>query len=161
SDFHSHVNPLESELRGCVHQPLVAKSRRGRPTREAAGGRGVGGVARRVGDPRRQAAPPAAPERDPRVPHARPALVGAGGGAALGRRELARAAEIQRSLDELMQAARRRWPLDPMIVNLDGYHLKNAYMVEHWDAIQAGRAPPDQLLDQAERRFFETLFVDP
>ena len=30
-----------------------------------------------------------------------------------------------------------------MIVNLDGYHFKNAYMVLHWDALQAGRAPAD------------------
>ena len=76
-------------------------------------------------------------------------------------RQLATAAEIQGSLDNLMREARERWPLDPMIVNLDGYHLKNAYMVQHWDAIQAGRSPRDPLLDQAERRFFETLFVDP
>ena len=79
----------------------------------------------------------------------------------LGRRELARAAELQGALDTLMQEARERWPLDPLIVNLDGYHLKNAYMVRYWDAIQAGRAPDDPLLDQAERRFFETLSVDP
>src|SRR4030095_2926479 len=38
---------------------------------------------------------------------------------------------------------------------------KNAYMLEHWDAIQAGRAPRDPLLDRSERRFFETLSIDP
>jgi Flp pilus assembly protein TadD len=48
-----------------------------------------------------------------------------------------------------------------MIVNLAGYHLKNAYMLKHWDAIQAGRAPDDPLLAQAEQRFFETLAIDP
>src|SRR5262249_53790871 len=78
-------------------------------------------------------------------------------GDALGRWELDEAAKIQATLDEVMQDARTRWPLDPMIVNLDGYHLKNAYMVKHWDAIQAGRAPRDPLLEQAEWRFFETL----
>jgi hypothetical protein len=77
------------------------------------------------------------------------------------RREFGKAAEIQALLDDIMEEARRRWPLDPMIVNLDGYHLKNAYMRKHWDAIQAGRAPRDPLLDQSERRFFETLFIDP
>jgi TIR domain len=82
-------------------------------------------------------------------------------GDALGLRELDEAAKIQASLDEVMQDARERWPLDPMIVNLDGYHLKNAYMLAHWDAIQAGRAPRDPLLDQAEWRFFETLSIDP
>jgi Flp pilus assembly protein TadD len=48
-----------------------------------------------------------------------------------------------------------------MIVNLAGYNLKNAYMLRHWDAIQAGRAPDDPLLAQAEQRFFETLSIDP
>src|SRR5438128_9027066 len=31
----------------------------------------------------------------------------------LGRRELGKAAEIQASLEDVMQEARRRWPLDP------------------------------------------------
>jgi len=34
-------------------------------------------------------------------------------------------------------------------------------MVNYWDAIQAGRAPADPLLNQAEARFFETLSIDP
>jgi predicted dithiol-disulfide oxidoreductase (DUF899 family) len=72
-----------------------------------------------------------------------------------------KAASIQAALDEVMASARADWPLDPMIVNLDGFHLKNAYMLEHWGAIQAGRAPDDPLLDQAEWRFYETLSIDP
>jgi hypothetical protein len=79
----------------------------------------------------------------------------------LNRGELAEAADVQRRLDGAMERTRRTWPLDPVVVNLSGYHLKNAYMVEHWDAIQAGRAAPDELLRQAEDRFFETLFLDP
>jgi hypothetical protein len=79
----------------------------------------------------------------------------------LGRSDVTGAAEIQALLDEPMKHAQALWPLDPMIVNLDGYHQKNAYMVKYWDAIQAGRAPRDPLLDEAERRFFETLFIDP
>lgn len=75
--------------------------------------------------------------------------------------DLDRAAQIQAALDEAMVPARAAWPLDPMIVNLDGFHLKNAYMLEHWGAIQAGRAPEDPVLDQSERRFFETLAIDP
>lgn len=75
--------------------------------------------------------------------------------------DLDRAAQIQAALDTAMDPARAAWPLDPMIVTLDGFHLKNAYMLEHWGAIQAGRAPEDPLLDQAERRFFETLAIDP
>lgn len=79
----------------------------------------------------------------------------------LGSRTIEQAAEVQALLDDVMDTARAAWPLDPMLVNLDGYHLKNAYMIKHWAAIQAGRAPSDGLLDQAERRFLETLAIDP
>ena len=34
-------------------------------------------------------------------------------------------------------------------------------MVKHWEAILAGRPPADRLLDDAERCFYESLFVDP
>lgn len=71
------------------------------------------------------------------------------------------AARAQAELDPVMARARQKWKLDPMIVNLDGYHLKNAYMVRYWGAIQAGRAPKRTLLDRSERRFFETLAIDP
>ena len=81
--------------------------------------------------------------------------------AALGAGDVVTAAEAQARLDPVMDRARTTWPLDPKVVNLDGYQLKNAFMVKHWDAIQAGRAPPDPLLERAERRFFETLSIDP
>ena len=82
-------------------------------------------------------------------------------GTLLEKRQPAKAATLQTRLDDVMAHATATWPLDPVIVNLDGYHLKNAYMVKYWDAIQAGRAPGDPLLGQAERRFFETLSIDP
>ncbi len=47
------------------------------------------------------------------------------------------------------------------MLNVAGYHQKNAYMLKHWDAIQAGRAPPDRLLQKAERYFFGALQADP
>jgi len=74
---------------------------------------------------------------------------------------LTRAARAQVHLGDLMDKALQAWPLEPMIVTLAGYNLKNAYMLKHWDAIQAGRAPDDPLLAQAEQRFFETLAIDP
>src|SRR5262245_22467804 len=77
------------------------------------------------------------------------------------KREIAKASETQGLLDNVMEHAVQVWPLDPVIVNLHGYHLKNAYLVKYWDAIQAGRGPSDELLDRAERRFFETLSIDP
>jgi hypothetical protein len=79
----------------------------------------------------------------------------------LSREDTEKAAELQARLDGPMAEARRRWPLDPQVVNLDGYHFKNAYLVRQWGAIQAGRAPADPLLTQAEQRFFETLSIDP
>jgi tetratricopeptide (TPR) repeat protein len=79
----------------------------------------------------------------------------------LKKRQLSKAGEVQALLDDRMDEALRAWPLEPQIVNLAGYHLKNAYTLKHWDAIQAGRAPDDRLLAQAEQRFFETLAIDP
>ncbi len=71
------------------------------------------------------------------------------------------ATEIQERLELLMKRARSDWKYDPVIVNLDGYHLKNAYMLKYWAQIQAGVAPEDRLLERAERRFFDTLSIDP
>lgn len=82
-------------------------------------------------------------------------------GEQLSRREPGKAAELQARLDDRMDQALRTWPLEPMIVNLAGYHLQNAYTLKHWDALQAGRAPDDPLLAQAEQRFFDTLALDP
>lgn len=81
--------------------------------------------------------------------------------AQLSERDLTGAARLQVLLGDLADKALQAWPFEPMIVNLAGYDRKNAYMVKHWDAIQAGRAPEDPLLAQAERRFFDTLTIDP
>jgi hypothetical protein len=80
---------------------------------------------------------------------------------ALGARDLKSASKIHGALDNVMKKFRRGFPLEPMILNLAGYHHKNAYMLKHWDAIQAGRAPKDPLLEKAERCFFESLCVNP
>jgi hypothetical protein len=71
------------------------------------------------------------------------------------------ARHLQARSGRALVPALETWPLDPMILNLAGYDRKNAYLLQHWDAIQAGRAPRDPLLDEAERRFFDTLSVDP
>lgn len=80
---------------------------------------------------------------------------------ALGTRELQSAADTQILIDPLMEKLNTAFRSDLDVLNLGGYHLKNAYMIENWDAIQSGRAPKDPLLDRAERRFLETLSVDP
>ena len=49
-----------------------------------------------------------------------------------------------------------------MIVKLDGYHRKNAFLLAQWSALQAGRGPTDDPgLRAAEWRFFETVGLDP
>lgn len=77
------------------------------------------------------------------------------------RRDLSVAREAQRRLDDVVAGVRRLWPLESMVLNLAGYHEKNRYLLEHWDAIQAGRPPKNQLLETAERCFFDALFADP
>jgi hypothetical protein len=80
---------------------------------------------------------------------------------ALGRWELEAAQRAQAELDEFMPVALGKWPLDPMIVKLDGYHVKNDYMIRHWQAVQSGRGPADPALERSERRFIEALWLEP
>jgi hypothetical protein len=80
---------------------------------------------------------------------------------ALGSRDVKQAADEQTALEEVMRAALAAWPLDPMVVMLDGYHIKNDYMIRHWEALQSGRGPADPALERSERRFFEALALDP
>lgn len=79
----------------------------------------------------------------------------------LGTRDVAEAEGVQRLLDDATAAALRAWPLDTMILALAGYHRKNAYLLKHWEAVQAGQPPDDPLLAQSEGCFFASLFVDP
>src|SRR5438045_761479 len=71
------------------------------------------------------------------------------------------ALKLHALVDKLMRPVEKMWKFDAMVLNLAGYHRKNAYTLKHWDAIQAGRPPKDRLLERAERFFFETLFVEP
>jgi hypothetical protein len=75
--------------------------------------------------------------------------------------DLEQAAEANRHVADDLRSLQELAPLQPMVLNLAGYHCKNDYMIEHWDAIQAGRAPKDPLLDRGERYFFESLCVNP
>jgi hypothetical protein len=74
----------------------------------------------------------------------------------------ARARLKQEEAADALAIARRRWPLDSDVVNLAGYQAKNDYLLEHWDAVQAGRWPAqDARLVDSRDRFFECLSVDP
>lgn len=79
----------------------------------------------------------------------------------LGARDVDGARARQKLLDPVVADARRRWRFERDVLNLAGYHAKNGYLLKHWDAIQAGRAPADRLLERAERCFFDALFVAP
>ena len=79
----------------------------------------------------------------------------------LGNRDLPGAKQKQRLVDGITLEAVRTWPLEQMVLNLSGYHHKNAYMLKHWAAIQAARPPKDPLLARAEGFFFKALFVNP
>ena len=68
----------------------------------------------------------------------------------------------QAKLTPVLKKALKRWRLDPRLQNVSAYHLKNAYMLCHWDAIQASQGPRDDpVLKRAERRFLGTLAIDP
>jgi len=68
---------------------------------------------------------------------------------------------MQKALDNMQQTALKQWPKDATILNLAGYHYKNAYMLKYWDDLQAGLPPKDKLLEKAERYFFDALFGNP
>jgi tetratricopeptide (TPR) repeat protein len=71
------------------------------------------------------------------------------------------ALRLQKALDPEMRAAEKRWRFDSTILNLAGYHRKNAYMYKHWDEYCAGRFPSDPLLTRAEWFFYKTVFANP
>ena len=77
-------------------------------------------------------------------------------------RKVKEAGEAQKMVHEVLQKTLSTPArLDPMIVNLAGYHYKNAYMIKHWDQVQAGHPPQDPLLEESEGYFFETLLINP
>jgi hypothetical protein len=68
---------------------------------------------------------------------------------------------VHQVLDSEMKEALARSAEDADILNLAGYHKKNAYMIKHWRAIQAQEARPDPLLSQAEAFFYRSLAIRP
>ena len=79
----------------------------------------------------------------------------------LGQNQVTEARAIQSALDKEIEKALAREEEDPHIFALAGYHYKNAYMIENWDAIQAGEAPPSKLLEKAEGYFHRALAIEP
>ncbi len=79
----------------------------------------------------------------------------------LGQNQVTEAQAIQSALDKEIERALAEEEEDPYIFALAGYHYKNAYMIENWDAIQAGEAPPSKLLEKAEGYFHRALAIEP
>jgi len=79
----------------------------------------------------------------------------------LGQNQVTEARAIQSALDKKIEEALAREEEDPYIFALAGYHYKNAYMIENWDAIRAGEAPPSKLLERAEGYFHRALAIEP
>jgi tetratricopeptide (TPR) repeat protein len=75
--------------------------------------------------------------------------------------DLPRARRAQAGLDPLMKDALKRWRADEYVLNLGGYHLKNAYVLKYRDEMSGGLRPPDQMLEQAERLFHAALGIEP
>lgn len=71
------------------------------------------------------------------------------------------AARQQRQLTTLLTPAMQEHPQDPTILNLAGYHQKNAYLIRHWHEVQQGQSPQDHALAAAEKLFFAALAVRP
>jgi hypothetical protein len=71
------------------------------------------------------------------------------------------ARKLHAKLDIQTRDAEKRWPYDPIIASLGGYHYKNAYLLKYWEQYNAGIWPQDRLLADSRQRFFKTLFVNP
>ncbi len=53
-------------------------------------------------------------------------------------------------------------PSRSIVRTLAGYQAKNAYLVEHWEAVQAGQGPSSSpLLSESEWHFYDALAIDP
>ena len=76
-------------------------------------------------------------------------------------KDLAKAAQLHKKVDAALKVIEKRFPFEAAILSVAGYHRKNAYLGRHWDAIQAGQAPKDSLLDKAESYFFKVLCFKP
>lgn len=80
---------------------------------------------------------------------------------ALDRGDAGAATTLQAQLDPVVEAALRQYPKDADILSLAGYQLKNAYLLQHWQAFQAGQSIADPLLERSEARFWAALQCRP
>ena len=80
---------------------------------------------------------------------------------ALLERDLGGARRTHKQIERPLANARRRWRYDALLLNIAAYQKKNAYMLAHWERLQAGYTPPDAVLRTSESLFFRSLFLNP
>ena len=80
---------------------------------------------------------------------------------ALLERDLGRARRAHKQIERPLANARRRWRYDALLLNIAAYQKKNAYMLAHWEQLQAGYTPSDAVLRTSESLFFRSLFLNP
>jgi hypothetical protein len=79
----------------------------------------------------------------------------------MNQRNVSGAQRIQVRVDPVMEKLLTQWGDDPDFLSSAGYHKKNAYLLKHWDEVQGGKGPPDDLLEQAALFFFRSLDYQP
>ncbi len=79
----------------------------------------------------------------------------------LGTGDLPGAKRQQQKLDPIVAAARGQVREDLNLLILEGYQRKNEYMLRHWDQIQSGQSPQDDVLNEALDAFFKALSIQP
>ena len=75
--------------------------------------------------------------------------------------DLKKAKQLHAKVENVLCPGEKAWRYQASVLSVAGYHLKNAYMLKHDAELNAGRLPRDPLLLKAEKKFFETLFVNP
>ena len=65
------------------------------------------------------------------------------------------ARKVHAEVDAMIREALKKWKYDSLILAEAGYHVKNAYLLKHWQAYQAGR-PPKIVFWLARRPDFST-----
>jgi hypothetical protein len=75
--------------------------------------------------------------------------------------DLKKANQLHTKVQKVLRSGEKAWRHQASVLSLAGYHFKNGYMLKHDAELNAGRLPPDPLLHKAQKKFFETLFVNP
>lgn len=81
--------------------------------------------------------------------------------AAIGAGRLELAGRLQEELDPTCERAVVGFPGDALLLNMAGYHRKNAYLIRHFEEMRSGRFPVDTSLEEAEQLFLRSLSVQP